>query len=72
MDGHEVVFGQFEQKQAAGYRRIGSKLIGMINRRIFGQPPDLVVSNFRILRRDVVDRIVRAPAPPTPTSPARR
>ena len=29
----------------------------MINRRIFGQPPDLVVSNFRILRRDVVDRI---------------
>ena len=29
----------------------------MINRRIFGQPPDLDVSNFRILRRDVVDRI---------------
>ena len=61
MAGHEVVFGQFEQKQAAGYRRIGSRLIGMINRRIFGQPADLVVSNFRILRRDVVDRIVRLP-----------
>jgi polyisoprenyl-phosphate glycosyltransferase len=56
--GHEVVFGEFEQKQAAGFRRIGSKLIGVVNRRIFGQPPDLVVSNFRILRRDVVDRIV--------------
>jgi hypothetical protein len=28
-----------------------------MNRRIFSQPPDLVVSNFRILRRDVVDRI---------------
>ena len=57
MDGHDVVFGQFERKQAAGYRRLGSRLIGLINRRIFGQPPDLVVSNFRILRRDVVDRI---------------
>jgi glycosyltransferase involved in cell wall biosynthesis len=58
LDGeHDVVFGKFEQKQAAGYRRIGSKLIGMINRRVFGQPDDLVVSNFRILRRDVVDRI---------------
>ena len=57
MYGHDVVFGRFERKQAAGYRRIGSKLISMINRRIFGQPPDLVVSNFRILRRDVVDRI---------------
>ncbi|MBA2696034.1 MAG: glycosyltransferase family 2 protein [Actinobacteria bacterium] len=56
--GHEVVFGQFEQKQAAGPRRLGSILIGRLNRRVFGQPPDLVVSNFRILRRDVVDRIV--------------
>lgn len=56
--GHEVVFGQFEQKQAAGPRRLGSMLIGRLNRRVFGQPPDLVVSNFRILRRDVVDRIV--------------
>ena len=58
LEGHEVVFGQFEQKQAAGHRRIGSRLIGLINRRVFGQPQDLVVSNFRILRRDVVDRIV--------------
>ena len=57
MDGHDVVFGRFEQKQAAGYRRIGSKLISLVNRRIFAQPPGLAVSNFRILRRDVVDRI---------------
>lgn len=54
---HDVVFGTFAQKQAAGYRRLGSKAIDVINRRIFLQPPDLKVSNFRILRRDVVDRI---------------
>jgi len=58
MAGHEVVFGQFEQKAAAGVRRIGSLLIGRMNSRIFGKPADLVVSNFRILRRDVVDRII--------------
>ncbi|HEX6151329.1 glycosyltransferase family 2 protein [Nocardioides sp.] len=58
MAGHEVVFGQFVQKQAGGLRRLGSKLIGIMNSRIFGKPADLVVSNFRILRRDVVDRIV--------------
>ena len=57
MRGHDVVFGEFERKRAAGYRRLGSSLIGMVNRRIFAQPADLVVSNFRILRRDVVDRI---------------
>jgi glycosyltransferase involved in cell wall biosynthesis len=57
MRGRDVVFGQFEQKQAAKHRRLGSKAINMINHRIFGQPPDLAISNFRILRRDVVDRI---------------
>lgn len=57
MTGRDVVFGKFERKQAAGYRRLGSKLIGMVNRRIFEQPPGLAVSNFRILRRDVVERI---------------
>lgn len=55
--GHDVVFGEFESKQARGYRRLGSKLISMINRRVFGQPVDLPVSNYRVLRRDVVDRI---------------
>ena len=57
MKGRDVVFGAFESKKSAAYRKLGSSLIGRINRRVFGQPPDLVVSNFRILRRDVVDRI---------------
>ncbi|MGH3355027.1 MAG: glycosyltransferase family 2 protein [Nocardioidaceae bacterium] len=57
MCGHDVVFGKFDRKRAAGYRRLGSIAISMVNRRIFGQPTDLAVSNFRILRRDVVRRI---------------
>ena len=57
MTGRDLVFGDFERKQAAGYRRIGSQMINLINRRIFAQPPGLAVSNFRIMRRDVVDRI---------------
>jgi glycosyltransferase involved in cell wall biosynthesis len=57
MRGRDLVFGRFERKQAAGYRRLGSKAISMLNRRIFGQPDDLAVSNFRILRQDVVRRI---------------
>jgi glycosyltransferase involved in cell wall biosynthesis len=57
MQGHDVVFGRFERKAAPRYRRIGSSLISMINRRVFLQPAGLTVSNFRILHRDVVDRI---------------
>jgi glycosyltransferase involved in cell wall biosynthesis len=60
LKGHDVVFGRFERKQAPGYRRLGSQLISLINRRVFLQPPGLAVSNFRILRRDVVDRICRS------------
>jgi glycosyltransferase involved in cell wall biosynthesis len=57
MTGRDVVFGEFEAKQARLYRRLGSEAIAMINRRVFGQPADLAVTNFRILRRDVVERI---------------
>ena len=57
MTGRDVVFGKFERKQAAGYRRLGSKAISMINHRVFHQPTDLSVSNFRILRRDIVEQI---------------
>jgi glycosyltransferase involved in cell wall biosynthesis len=53
----DVVFGVFARKRAARTRRVGSRLIGLINRRVFGQPRDLTVSNFRLLRRDVVDRM---------------
>lgn len=56
-EGHDVVFGRFESKRASGIRRLGSWLIGMINRRVFDQPDDLVVTNYRILTRGVVDRI---------------
>lgn len=60
MHGYDVVFGEFDRKRATGVRRLGSKAINMVNQRIFGQPTDLAVSNFRILRRDVVDRICRS------------
>jgi glycosyltransferase involved in cell wall biosynthesis len=55
--GRDAVFGRFRQKRASGTRRLGSRAIELINRRVFDQPPDLVVTNFRLLRRDVVDRI---------------
>jgi len=56
-EGFDLVIGQFHAKQHAGYRRLGSRLVRAINRRIFGQEKDLVLSNFRLIRRDVVDRV---------------
>lgn len=56
-EGHDLVFGRFRQKQHAGYRRLGTRLINTMNQHIFDKPKDLTLSNFRIIRRDVVDRM---------------
>ncbi len=58
LEGYDIVYGRFRHKEHANYRRAGSKLISLINRRIFQQPDDLIVTNFRIIRRDVVQRMV--------------
>lgn len=56
-EGHDLVLGRFHQKKHALYRRVGSLLIGALNNRLFHKPKDIVTSSFRILRRDLVDRI---------------
>lgn len=56
-EGYDVVFGQFQQKMHGPVRKLGSKLVGWLNTRLFRKPPDLVLSNFRILSREVVDAV---------------
>lgn len=58
-EGHDVVFGRFKQKQHSWMRRLGSLLIRQINQRIFHCPPGLFPTNFRIIRREVVERILQ-------------
>lgn len=67
-EGYDLVLGKFEQKQHASYRRLGSHVIRSINRHIFGQEKGLALSNYRLIRRDVVDRICayRGPYPYVP------
>lgn len=67
-EGYDLVLGRFIEKRHAGYRRLGSRLVRLINQRIFGQEKDLVLSNFRLMHRDVVDRICayRGPFPYIP------
>jgi hypothetical protein len=56
-EGYDVVLGHFKKKEHSLFRRWGSRLIGFVNRRIFLHHEGLTLSNFRIIRRDVVDRI---------------
>lgn len=56
-EGHDLVLGRFRTKQHASYRRWGSKVINWLNGKIFDKPEGLVLSNFRLLHKDVVKRI---------------
>ena len=56
-ENYDLVIGQFEKKRHPFYRRLGSYLIGKLNARIFGKPKDLILTNFRMMRREVVDRL---------------
>jgi glycosyltransferase involved in cell wall biosynthesis len=58
-DGHDLVFGRFRQKKHSGVRNIGSHIIRLINNRVFRCPPDIIPTNFRLIRRDVIDRILQ-------------
>ncbi|NOZ24450.1 MAG: glycosyltransferase family 2 protein [Planctomycetes bacterium] len=56
-EGYDLVVGKFRHKRHALYRRWGSIVVGAINRRIFHQPKDFTMTSFRLIRRDVVERI---------------
>jgi len=58
-EGYDLVLGRFKEKKHTFLRRIGSRVVGLINRKIFHGQKGLVLTNFRIIRRDVIERVCR-------------
>ncbi len=57
-EGHDAVFGKFRKKKHSLKRRMGTKIIGYLNYKIFDKPKDITLTNFRIIRKDVIERII--------------
>jgi glycosyltransferase involved in cell wall biosynthesis len=57
-EGYDLVIGRFHEKRHSMFRRWGTRIVDWMNRRIFNKPKDLVLTNFRCIRRDVIDRMV--------------
>lgn len=57
-DDYDLVFGVFKEKKHSFYRRIGSRAISYLNSRIFNKPSEITITNFRIIRRDLIDRVL--------------
>jgi len=56
-EGHDLVCGRWPA--GAPVRRLGSWTIGWLDRWLFHKPEGFVFTGFRLMRRDVVDRLCR-------------
>ena len=57
-EGHDAVYARFEQPRHPVWRRPGSAFVRALDRYVFGAPAGLAVSSYRLLRRDVVGRVI--------------
>ncbi len=57
-EGFDLVVGTFGQKKHAAHRRLGSGLMQSLNKNIFPAPDDFKHTNFRLIARPVIDRII--------------
>lgn len=64
----DIIFARFEEKKHSGYRRLGSKFVNWLNKKVVGKPDGLVLSNFRIIKREIIDELVKTVSP-TPYVP---
>lgn len=58
-EDYDLVFGQFREKKHAGYRKLGTKLIGYLNEKVFNKPKNITLTNFRIIKKDVIERVLK-------------
>lgn len=56
-EGYDLVFARFQDKKHTLYRKIGTKIVNYLNRKIFQKPKNIVLTNFRIFTKEVADRL---------------
>jgi glycosyltransferase involved in cell wall biosynthesis len=59
----DLVVGKFKEKRHPLVRRLGSQVVQKLNERIFGKPADFTITSFRMMRREVVERILKWKTP---------
>ena len=59
----DLVVGKYKEKRHPLMRRLGSQLVQKLNENIFGKPADFTITSFRMMRQDVVERIIQWKTP---------
>lgn len=59
----DVVYSRYAQKQHHWFRNLGSRLVNTLTTYSLDKPRDLYLSSFKVIRRDVVNQIIRYRGP---------
>ncbi len=57
--GYQVVYGIPEDRDYSIYRKLGSKMTNFLFSRITPKKPDIRVSSFRIISRELIEKILK-------------
>ncbi|MEK6264480.1 MAG: glycosyltransferase family 2 protein [Clostridium sp.] len=58
-EGYDVVYGIPIIKKHSGYRKMGSKMTDYMFNKICSKPKNIKVSSFRIIRKNIVNEIIK-------------
>ncbi|OGH56099.1 MAG: glycosyl transferase family 2 [Candidatus Lindowbacteria bacterium RIFCSPLOWO2_12_FULL_62_27] len=61
--GYDVVYSRYTDKKHSWFRNFGSRFNDFFATRLLGKPPDLYLSSFKVIRKEVVDEIVKYKGP---------
>ncbi|WP_375445422.1 glycosyltransferase family 2 protein [uncultured Fibrella sp.] len=60
---YDVVYSRYEQKQHNWFRNAGSDLTNALATYLLRKPSELYLSSFKLIRREVIDEIIRYKGP---------
>jgi undecaprenyl-phosphate 4-deoxy-4-formamido-L-arabinose transferase len=61
--GYDVVYSAYAEKRHGFWRNAGSRLVNGLTTGLLEKPRDLYLSSFKLIRREVVDEIIRYRGP---------
>lgn len=54
----DAIFGKYKEKNHSIFRNIGSRIIKIVNEKIYNKPKNLTMSSFRIMKKELIETIL--------------
>jgi glycosyltransferase involved in cell wall biosynthesis len=59
----DVVYSRYDEKRHTIFRNFGSWMVNQVTTTLFNKPPDLYLSSFKIIKKDIVEEICQYEGP---------